>query len=654
MAELKGISLPRHLDNILNELKKTQSLYTLPARSFFRQDKRLDFSVDLYGRKAFTPLGPAAGPHTQMTQNIILSFLAGSRIIELKTIQVLDRLEISRPCIDMRNVGYNIEWSQELSLPDSLREYVKAWILIKIIEEKELLGYPKGDSFYNTIFDISVGYDLKGISSPRVSQWINSIRDARNIIDELMDRLPAQYNDLKSIPIPAQISDSVTLSTFHGCPAAEIEDIALYLIEEHNLNVIIKMNPTFLGFDFVSDLLYIRLGYTNISLNREAFENDLSFDEALSIMQRLRKTASKYNVTIGAKFTNTLVVNNTENIFKYKLRYLSGTPLYALAMNSLYKFRNEMGADFPVSFSGGIDRTNFADAVACNLVPVTTCSDILKKGGYGRLSAYMAFLKTAMEKRNARTIEEYILKYNSEDNSGSVAGAGQKNTKQIINSLNQNKRYHFINNKTLPKKTETKLAFFDCISCNICISVCPNAANFSLQTGRTGYQFQHYVFSEGKLQTEREEKFTLNKATQIGNIAEFCNDCGNCETFCPEEGAPFLIKPRFFLLNSTYREHSLLDGFVFLSANHIKGRLNGREYELRYLDAKEEYIFVFPEGEIRFDSENYIIASSFNQNVSEGQSIDCYPFHVLKLFYQAARNNRGVYPLSLLNNMSSI
>ena len=157
MAELKGISLTRHLDNILNELKKTQSLYNLPARSFFRQDKRLDFSVDLYGRKAFTPLGPAAGPHTQMTQNIILSFLAGSRIIELKTIQVLDQLAISRPCIDMRNVGYNIEWSQELSLSDSLREYVKAWILIKIIEEKELLGYPKSNSFYDTIFDISVG-----------------------------------------------------------------------------------------------------------------------------------------------------------------------------------------------------------------------------------------------------------------------------------------------------------------------------------------------------------------------------------------------------------------------------------------------------------------------------------------------------------------
>ncbi len=53
---------------------------------------------------------------TSLLQNIVLSWLAGSRIIELKTVQILDELKIPRPCIDATNVGYNVEWSQELKL----------------------------------------------------------------------------------------------------------------------------------------------------------------------------------------------------------------------------------------------------------------------------------------------------------------------------------------------------------------------------------------------------------------------------------------------------------------------------------------------------------------------------------------------------------
>ena len=42
--------------------------------------------------------------------------------MELKTVQILDELEINRPCIDMQTIGYNIEWSQELKIAESLEE----------------------------------------------------------------------------------------------------------------------------------------------------------------------------------------------------------------------------------------------------------------------------------------------------------------------------------------------------------------------------------------------------------------------------------------------------------------------------------------------------------------------------------------------------
>src|SRR5205823_9932010 len=134
----------------------------------FREVPGLDFSVKFHGHDAATPLGPAAGPHGQLAQNIVLSWLGGSRIIELKTIQILDRLNIPRPCIDAANVGYNVEWSQELTLEESLIEYAVGWILIHVAAD--LLGMP--ERARATQLEVSVGYSLDGIQSDAVKSWL--------------------------------------------------------------------------------------------------------------------------------------------------------------------------------------------------------------------------------------------------------------------------------------------------------------------------------------------------------------------------------------------------------------------------------------------------------------------------------------------------
>ena len=117
-----------------------RKVFDLPARRFWRGSPDLDLSVVVHGHRAANPVGPAAGPHGQMAQNVLLSWLAGGRFIELKTVQVNDRLTIPRPCIDMETVGYNVEWSQELRLAESLREYVKGSMLIDVARAAGLLG----------------------------------------------------------------------------------------------------------------------------------------------------------------------------------------------------------------------------------------------------------------------------------------------------------------------------------------------------------------------------------------------------------------------------------------------------------------------------------------------------------------------------------
>ena len=108
MAELQPIPFAELLRRIQSEVETSQAIFDLPVRKWHVPDPELDFSALHFGRPASTPVGPAAGPHTQLAQNTVLAWLAGSRLIQLKTAQGHDRLEIPRPCIHVPNIGYNV------------------------------------------------------------------------------------------------------------------------------------------------------------------------------------------------------------------------------------------------------------------------------------------------------------------------------------------------------------------------------------------------------------------------------------------------------------------------------------------------------------------------------------------------------------------
>ena len=48
---------------------------------------------------------------------------------------------------------------------------------------------------------------------------------------------------------------------------------------------------------------------------------------------------------------------------------------------------------------------------------------------------------------------------------------------------------------------------------------------------------------------------------QIANFADWCNECGNCDTFCPEYGGPFIQKPSFFTDRAAWLDNPERDGF---------------------------------------------------------------------------------------------
>lgn len=603
MAELIPMSLGHLLRRALCEWKELDAIFDLPARKWWKGDAAINPAVSFLGRPAATAVGPAAGPHSQLIQNIVLAWLAGARIFELKTVQILDELEISRPCINVSNVGFNVEWSQELKLEQSLKEYVGAWLMLHILREIDPVGRLEVVTSDPFIFDMSVGYDLKGITSPRVSQWIEHMRNAKTEIDSLRSELTDELSAWRDIEVPSCISNSITLSTFHGCPPDEIQGIGKYVLQQLDMDLVIKLNPTLLGYERVTDLLRGTLGYENIYPIKDAFKEDLQWSEALDLIRHLNSLAERCGRRFSIKLTNTLVVENNSSFFSDERMYLSGQPLHVLSMNLLWNFRQEevVGDFLPVSFSAGIDRSNFPNAVALGLTPVTTCTDLLRAGGYGRLSGYVSNLEKAMKKLGAVDIPTYI-RFAYGHNDLTPQRAAWENTRDYVEQLAEDPRYHANNNSASPRKIGNYLMLFDCINCDKCVPVCPNDANFSYNVVPEKRLYHDLlVHADSRVEELPEDKhFLIEKDHQLACYADFCNECGNCDVFCPEDGGPYVEKPKFFGSRETFERFSTYDGYVLevdkAGVFRFRGRMRSVECTLTIVQNKR--IGIFSDGHV--------------------------------------------------------
>ncbi|MBI5864919.1 MAG: glutamate synthase [Planctomycetes bacterium] len=645
MAVLCPASFADLVTRLHAEPAQQDALFELPRRHWhIPAADALDLSVDFHGHRAGNPVGPAAGPHTQMAQNILLSYVAGARILELKTVQVNDRLTIARPCIDMTNVGYNVEWSQELTLAESAREYAAGAMLIEMFRRSEsltggALAGPAGD----WLLDLSVGYNLAGIESAAVRRFLDQMRDATTLIEQLRAEIPMRCSALRDLDHRTCLSTSITLSTFHGCPADEIERICERLLGA-DFDVVVKMNPPTLGRERLEHLLHDVLGYRELTVNPEAYDAAMSMADSVELGRRLRATATRCGRRIGFKFANTLEVMNHRSFFPsdQRVMYLSGQPLHVIVTELAHLFREAVGPDVPISFSAGIDQHNFPLAVACGFVPVTTCTDLLRPGGYGRLPGYLAALETAMLRLGARTVDEYIVKVTQSQNGAtpeverwSVAECAMRNTAAAAALARQGDRYRAERNRTVPRRVDSHLTTFDCLTCDKCLPVCPNVANFLYPTSVEAFEFHDVVVDPaGGVSEGPARRFEIRETLQIACYADFCNECGNCDTFCPEYGGPYIKKPSFFGSERSWREAAPRDGFFVdqpaVGRRRIRGRIKGVEYELVCGAGLADE---FDDGAVRLAviPDRRVAQSVLRRNHSDGaHSVDVWVYHVMR------------------------
>jgi len=372
---------------ILTERVKSGAVFGVERPFTAAEGKKLP----LFGESVETPFGPAAGPHTQLAQNIAAGYYAGARFFELKTVQIMDGEALSRcvprPCILAWDEGYNCEWSTELTVEQALSEYIKAWFLCKLMAKEFGLGDENG-----FVFNMSVGYDYAGITSLKIDRFIEGLKDAsatetfRECREwalahlRLFERVNARYIE----GISPGVCASITLSTLHGCPPQEIEKIARYLISVKKLHTFVKCNPTLLGYETARRTLDA-MGYDYIRFDDHHFREDLQYKDAVPMFERLRQLAAENGVEFGLKLSNTFPVDVKAGELPSGEMYMSGRALFPLTMEMANRLTAQFDGRLRLSFSGGADAFNIARLYEAGIWPVTVATTVLKPGGYQRM-----------------------------------------------------------------------------------------------------------------------------------------------------------------------------------------------------------------------------------------------------------------------------
>ena len=450
----------------MGEFRNHDSIFSIDKAQFYKDDRKK--TVNVFSQSCTTPMGPAAGPHTQLSQNIVASYLVGARFIELKTVQIMDHLEIAKPCIDARDEGYNVEWSTEYTLEKAYDEYLKAWIVLHMIESAMEGKVVEKPSF---IFNMSCGYNLEGIKQEKMQIFIDSMIDAgkKPLFDEYINEAKALLDEgilegsdwegreecvRKTLDkISRNICPSVTVSTMHGCPPKEIEAICSYLLTEKKLDTFVKLNPTLLGYDTVRKVLD-DLGFNYVVLKRESFEHDLQLSDAKAMLHRLVELAGKEGRKFGVKLTNTLGNVNPQDVLPGDERYGSGRILLPLSTRVALILSEEFNGTLPISYSGGVSALSVKELFEIGIHPITLATDMLHPGGYAKMKQLCEICKEAPEAWKKETIDVSRLRKFVEEVSSPKGIAG--------------KEFRGTNSS----KVGTPLSLFDCYVAP-CVEACP-------------------------------------------------------------------------------------------------------------------------------------------------------------------------------------
>jgi putative selenate reductase len=114
--------------------------------------------------------------------------------------------------------------------------------------------------------------------------------------------------------------------------------------------------------------------------------------------------------------------------------------------------------------------------------------------------------------------------------------------------------------------------------CDKCVEVCPNRANLTYLVSPVHWRVPVLACQGTRLVVTGKEDFSIEQARQIVHLADLCNECGNCATFCVHQGRPYLEKPRLYFDEDDFIQAQ--DNAFRIQGHTIRRREAGQEMRL--------------------------------------------------------------------------
>ena len=176
--------------------------------------------------------------------------------------------------------------------------------------------------------------------------------------------------------------------------------------------------------------------------------------------------------------------------------------------------------------------------------------------------------------------------------------------------------------------------------CSICTSVCPHQAFLTYQSKPFSADLATWTVRGGRAMADKPQRFAVIQASQTAVLTDFCNECGNCATFCPTAGRPYVDKPRLYVSKSEF-EAQADNAFRITgsgAARKIAGRFGGATHELAPQGAG--YVYRAPGLSVALDA-NLKPQSAPEVSAAEGATLGLVPAAILATLL------RGIAPEQL-------
>ncbi|NCA86536.1 MAG: FAD-dependent oxidoreductase [Clostridia bacterium] len=466
-------TLGQLLGIILNDLNRNNEVFDIPEKLFYKHWHNHLLYTKRYGQELHNPIGLAAGPHTQLAQNIVSGWLCGARYIELKTVTPAPAAGIIKPSISIYQGAHHSEGTIELDTEQAFDQFLNAWIIIHILNHK-LFTRNKHVNAIGTIFNMSLGNTLADIRSEKMQWFVDKMIDCSAEKAEKLQSIRSIYPDIDKIIIPDQISNSFTVNSSKECSARELEYICKFLMVDKKLHPVVKFNPTLLGYRSVRAILSAE-NALHVEIDEEQFEQDIQYAEALDLIDAIMATAAEMKLNMSVKICGGLACRNVTGQIPEEADqvYLTGNALHPIAANLAAKIQSRFEGLLDISFSGGVDCYNISQLLLNGFSTVTVSTDLLKPGGYGRLAQYFQELSRAFANYQAKNMREYILKSGSAYNIRDIALENLRN--YAIRTLS-NPTYQKTELSHLTIKTRRPLFLYDCVHAP-CVDACDTHPN---------------------------------------------------------------------------------------------------------------------------------------------------------------------------------